>query len=160
MKDRTHERTLVHSRLGNTARLAEAVAQLAGPGAWVIRVGQPDSLGAMLRALDSGGPDLVVGGPTVGRGIPPALGAMLEALEGRVGDRAVAAFDPRLRGPGLLMGSAAKRAGERLREVGAHLVGRPEAFYVRRGAAASRGHARRADVTPVPGRARSGCTRS
>lgn len=150
---------LVDSQFGNTARLAGAVAQGAGPHASVIGVGHHDARGDTLRALDTEGLDLlVIGGPTIYRGMSPGLGAMLEVIEGRLRGRAVATFDTRLRGPGLLLGSAARRVGKQVRAAGAHLVLPPAGFYVHRGAPASNGRPRPEDVTLIPGeldRARS-----
>ncbi len=143
---------LVDSWFGNTARLAEAVAEGIGPKTSIVRVGHPCSRSELLRELDVQELDLlVVGGPTISRGMSPDLGETLDAIEGRLHGLDVAAFDSRLHGPGLLMGSAAKHADKRLRAAGAHLLGRPEGFYVRRTAAASSTRPRPEEVTLIPG---------
>ncbi len=150
---------LVDSQFGNTARLADAVAEGIGPETSIVRVGHPGSRSELLRELDVRELDLlVVGGPTIHRGMSPDLGEALAAIEGRLQGLDVAAFDTRLQGPGLLMGSAARRAGKRVRAAGARLLGRPEGFYVQRAAASPSGRPRPEDVTLVPGeldRARS-----
>ena len=143
---------LVDSQFGNTARLAEAVAEGFGPGVSVVAIDRPGALEDTLEALETESPDLlVVAGPTIRRRLSPRLGAMLDKVEVHVRGLAVATFDTRLRGPGLFMGSAAKDIGKRLRSAGAYLVLPPEDFYVERVASATDGSRPPGDVTLLPG---------
>ena len=93
---------------------------------------------------------LVVGGPTHAHGMSKPESRADSAK--RAGDRlvsrgngirewlerlprgssrvAAAAFDTRIKGPGLLWGSAAKGADKHLRGLGFHVVGGPESFLV------------------------------
>jgi hypothetical protein len=93
---------------------------------------------------------LVVGGPTHAHGMTTAksradsvdragdrmvsrgngLREWLETLQPTPSPLPAAVFDTRIKGPGLLWGSAAKPAGKRLRELGFRLVEEPQDFLV------------------------------
>jgi hypothetical protein len=72
---------------------------------------------------------LLVGGPTVSRGMTPPLGRCVEALVPSARTLTIGTFDTRYRGSELIMGSAAKKAADRLTKAGARVVAR-ESFYV------------------------------
>ncbi len=120
---------LYESRYGNTERIARAVvAGLAAAGtARLCSV-------AAGAALDLGGIDLiVVGGPTEAHGVTPALRVALGRLSaGALRGPRVATFDTRFRWPLFLSGSAARSIVAILERQGAHLIMRPESFFVTR----------------------------
>jgi len=134
------------SMFGNTEAIARAIAEgLAGAAAVeVIEVGSAPT------TLPAGVDLLVVGGPThahgmskpesradsarragdrlVSRGI--GIREWLAALRGGSSAVAAAAFDTRIKGPGLLWGSAARGADKLLRGRGVRVVAGPESFVV------------------------------
>ncbi|MFH1474515.1 MAG: flavodoxin domain-containing protein [Chloroflexota bacterium] len=134
------------SMFGNTEVIARAVAEGLAADATVEVV----EVGAASPAIPGGVDLLVVGGPTHAHGLSKPESRADSAR--RAGDRlvsrgsgirewlgtlragsvtvAAAAFDTRIKGPGLLWGSAAKGADKRLREVGFRLVAGPESFLV------------------------------
>lgn len=121
---------LVASQFGNTARIAEAMARgLAASGeVRVLAAADP----AARAALDER-PDLVlVGGPTQNRGVTRDLATVLDGLAPAFAGLRVAAFDTRIRGSELIMGSAAKRIADRLAKAGAVAAAPRECFFVRR----------------------------
>jgi flavodoxin len=120
----------VESQFGNTARIAEAIARGLAPAGevCVVAAGSPD-----LLALVGGRPDLMlIGGPTVNRGMTRELGAVVEQVAPALAGLRVAAFDTRMRGSELIMGSAAKRLVRRVLATGAVEAAPRECFFVRR----------------------------
>jgi len=138
------------SMFGNTEVIARAIAEgLAGADTAGATV-QVVEVGAAPATVPLGVDLLVVGGPThahgmskpesradsarragdrlVSRGI--GIREWLETLGGGPATVATAAFDTRIKGPGLLWGSAAKGADKRLRGIGVRLVAGPESFLV------------------------------
>jgi flavodoxin len=121
---------VVDSEFGNTARVAESVAQgLAPMGASIVRLGVGDR-----RVPDraAGFDLLVVAGPTMNRGLSPRLRDAIPAIAQLARDVRCAAFDTRLRAPELFTGSAAKELTKHLRKAGAQLIAPPESFLVQR----------------------------
>ena len=115
------------SQYGNTARLAQAIAEAlraSGP-AEALRV-DPSTLARL-----SGVELLVVGSPTQGWQPTPVMRAFLASV-GRAQLRgvAVACFDTRFRMPRWLSGSAARAMARTLRATGAALCAPPESFFV------------------------------
>ncbi|MDA8238320.1 MAG: flavodoxin domain-containing protein [Chloroflexi bacterium] len=134
------------SMFGNTRAIAEAIADgLRAAGAVdLVEVGVAPS--TIPPDVDL----LVVGGPTHAHGMTKPESRADSAR--RAGDRlvsrgvgmrewigllsggssrvAAAAFDTRIKGPGLLWGSAAKPADRELRALGLRVVARPESFLV------------------------------
>jgi flavodoxin len=127
-KTRMRSLVVVDSQFGNTAQIGRAIGRgLAEAGeVQVIPAAEAD-----LRALLSERFDLIVlGGPTVNRGMTAALAGCVEAIAPSARGLFVATFDTRYRGSELLLGSAAKRAGERLQKLGSRLVAPKESFFV------------------------------
>lgn len=134
------------SMFGNTRDVALAVAEGIGRLMPVdtVEVGQaPASVPADVTVLVVGAPTHVHGMTTpksradaaeragdrlVSRGI--GLHEWLDALRPAAAPFPVAVFDTRIKGPGLLWGSAAKVAARRLRELGFRPVAEPEDFLV------------------------------
>ncbi len=133
------------SMFGNTRDVATAIA--AGIGTVM-----PVELVEVASAPDAIPPDvelLVVGGPTHGHGMStpssrgdsanragtalvsrgPGIREWLATLRPNAGTL-VAAFDTRLKGPGILWGSAAKPAARRLRDIGFAEIEGPMSFLV------------------------------
>jgi flavodoxin len=132
---------------GNTHRIAQAIARgvnaagprsAPGPGsdaeASEVRVVVAAELEQKAAAdVAAWRPDLVlVGGPTVGRGMTRDLARVVDGIAPGLRGVAVAAFDTRLRGSELFMGSAAMRIAERLAKAGAEPVAPRECFLVGR----------------------------
>ena len=138
------------SMFGNTEVIARAIGEgLAGDaGDATVEVVE---VGAAPTTTPAGVDLLVVGGPThahgmskpesradstrragdrlvVSRGI--GIREWLETLRGRSTPVAAAAFDTRIKGPGILWGSAAKGADKHLRGLGFRPVAGPESFLV------------------------------
>jgi len=116
------------SRYGNTAEVAESIAQgfrTFGPVQLVALSGD--------TILNLEGEGLVVvGGPTEGHGPSPTLKAALGRLpDGALSGVLVAAFDTRFRWPELLTGSAAKAIAAMLEQKGGVLIATPESFFIR-----------------------------
>lgn len=121
------------SSYGNTAQVANAIAEAAAGGATA--QSYKDCAPAALRGLDL----LVVGSPTQGGRPTAALQRWLQAIPaGTLGNVAVAAFDTRVssetRGAGLrflmgMIGYAAPRIASRLASLGGRPVGE-EGFFV------------------------------
>ena len=134
------------SMFGNTEDIARAVAD----GLSVAMAVDLLEVGAAPAVIGEDVDLLVVGGPTHARGMSTpdtradsarragdrlvsrgsGIREWLEAL--RAGPRkvAAAAFDTRIKGPGLLWGSAAKGTDARLRDLGFRVVAPPESFLV------------------------------
>lgn len=133
--------------LGNTEVIARAIATGLGgvDEVEVVEVGAaPASLPASVTLL-------VVGGPTHAHGMSnpdsrrsAARKAQRPVISTRIGIRewlaavggapagvTAAAFDTRIKGPGLLWGSAAKAAGERLENLGFRMAAPPESFMLK-----------------------------
>jgi hypothetical protein len=138
---------VVESMFGNTREIAEAVAQGLGARFEVEVV----AVGAAPAAIDADVDLLVVGGPTHAHGMSTpdsrqsaaerdkegqvafqvGIREWLAALRPAGGATASAAFDTRIKGPGLLWGSAAKAAAKELRRLGFREAARPESFLVK-----------------------------
>jgi flavodoxin len=118
---------LFASHHGNTMKVAEAiVAELSTYGsAQLLPVEYaPDELPTDLDLV-------IVGGPTEAHHMTGPLEHYLNVLQPEaVRDVPAAAFDTRLKGPAWLWGSAASGIAQRLAELGARLVTKPENFYV------------------------------
>jgi hypothetical protein len=135
------------SILGNTEVIARAVAEGLGEGGEVEVV----EVGAAPSTLPAGVDLLVVGGPTHAHGMTnpdsrrsAAQKAQRPVVSTRIGIRewlaavgaapagvTAAAFDTRIKGPGLLWGSAAKAAAGRLEDQGFQMAAPPECFLVK-----------------------------
>jgi len=134
------------SILGNTEVVARAIAEGLRSAGEVEVV----EVGAAPRSVPAGVDLLVVGGPThahgmtnpdsrasaarkaqrpivsTGSGIREWLAAVGSAPPGVT----AAAFDTRIKGPGMLWGSAAKAAAGRLKEQGFRMTAPPESFLI------------------------------
>jgi len=140
-------RTLVvfESMFGNTQEIATAVAEGLSSHLSVDVV----EVGAASTVIGDDVEFLVVGGPTHAFGLSRpgtrqsaaqqagehlvsaglGLREWLAAVHGGSGRVAAAAFDTRVKKPGL-PGSAARAAGKRLSRLGCRLIARPASFYV------------------------------
>ena len=112
------------SKFGNTERIARAI-------------GRGLSAFGDVRVMSTGEatlterPDLLLlGGPTQNRGASPGLNAFVEALPAALRGVPAASFDTRYRGKTWLMGSAAAKAAEAIRDAGGDLVAEPESFFI------------------------------
>jgi flavodoxin len=116
------------SQFGNTTRIAEAIGRgAAGAGdVSVISAGEADAQAVLAEHVDL----LIAGGPTVSRGMTPTFARFIDAVATSARGLSVAAFDTRYRGSELLLGSAGKRAAEKLQHAGARMVSPKESFYV------------------------------
>ena len=134
------------SMFGNTEAIAKAIADGLSSAVSVDQV----EVGAAPTVIGEDVDLLVVGGPThahgmskpdsranaarqagdrlVSRGI--GIREWLEALGRSTSKVAAAAFDTRIKGPGLLWGSAAKDADKRLRALGFRVAAPPAGFLV------------------------------
>jgi flavodoxin len=113
------------SKFGNTQRIAQVISERLQRHGSVEQVNvelAPRTMPASLNLL-------VVGGPTQGHGASAALRGWLEGLEPAHGVR-VGAFDTRFAKHRWLTGSAARVIARRLGQLGFHLVGVPESFFV------------------------------
>ena len=139
------------SILGNTEVVARAIAEGLGSVDGVDSSVEVVEVGAAPTALPAGVDLLVIGGPTHAHGMTnpdsrrSAAGkAERPVISTRIGIRewlaavgaapagvAAAAFDTRIKGPGLLWGSAAKAAAGRLGDQGFRLVAPPESFLLK-----------------------------
>jgi flavodoxin len=119
------------SKIGNTDRIAEAIARGAARFGEVRVMSTADAAG-VAGPLEQ--PDLLLlGGPTQKRGPSPAMRAFIDALPGPLRGTPAASFDTRYRGPLFLMGSAAAGVAKVLAKSGAHPVVPPESFFMERG---------------------------
>jgi hypothetical protein len=138
---------IFESILGNTEVAARAVAEGLGSAGEVEVV----EVGAAPTTLPAGVDLLVIGGPTHAHGMTnpdsrrsAAQKAQRPVISTRIGIRewlaavgaapagvAAAAFDTRIKGPGLLWGSAAKAAAGRLGDQGFKMVAPPESFLLK-----------------------------
>jgi hypothetical protein len=134
------------SILGNTEVVARAVAEGLGSAGEVEVV----EVGAAPTTIPAGVDLLVLGGPTHAHGMTnpdsrrsAARKAQRPVVSTRIGIRewlaavgaapagvTAAAFDTRIKGPGLLWGSAAKAATGCLKEQGFRMVAPPESFVI------------------------------
>ena len=137
---------LVDSQFGNTARVADEIAAGFGPGARILGLPSP-GIAPSLAQVDL----LIVGGPTIERGMSARLLALLGDLAPAVGGLPVAVFDTRYRGPGLYVGSAARQALGRLRSAGARPLVPPKSYHVQRSPGRSGAPQGAADVCLVSG---------
>jgi flavorubredoxin len=113
-----------HSKFGNTATVARAVADGLGNADLV-------EAGALTEERLAAAGLLVVGGPTQVDGVSPAMRTLLAGLPARlVGGRPAAAFDTRFAGKRAGRPAAAVVIGRRLRGLGARLAADPEGFLV------------------------------
>jgi hypothetical protein len=121
---------LVDSEFGNTACVAASLAEGLEPARCaVIRLADWDGR----LPEPAAGPDLLlVGGPTMHRGMSPRLRAAVPALVRLAGSVPWAVFDTRLRGPRLITGSAAAALMKPLGTAGGQAVTGPESFLVHR----------------------------
>jgi flavodoxin len=119
---------VVDSQFGNTAQIGRAIGRgFAEAGeVQVVTAAEADLPALLSERVDL----LVLGGPTVNRGMTAALAGCVEAVASNARGQSVATFDTRYRGSELLMGSAARRAGERLQKLGSRLVAPKESFFV------------------------------
>ncbi len=115
------------SKFGNTRKVAEAIAKGLGSYGLARLVEVEDPYALTLDAVDL----LVIGGSTQAHGMSPAMRVYLEALISRApAGMRTAIFDTRLRGPGILWGSAAKAIADQLRKAAFVVVAPPESFLV------------------------------
>jgi len=134
------------SMFGNTEAIARAIAEGLAAGATVEVV----EVSAAPPSIPAGVDLLVVGGPTHAHGMSKpesradsarragdrlvsrgrGIREWLEALSSGPAPVAAATFDTRIKGPGILWGSAAKGADKLLRGVGMRVVAGPESFLV------------------------------
>lgn len=134
------------SMFGNTEEIAKAVAGGLSARLSVDLV----EVGAAPITIPDGIDLLVVGGPTHAHGMSKpesradsarragdrlvsrgtGIREWLEAVRGGSPKIATAAFDTRIKGPGLLWGSAAKGAGKELRRLRFRLIVAPQSFLV------------------------------
>lgn len=139
---------IVDSEFGNTARVAECIAEgLAPLRASVRRLPAGDTRDAIVPELDL----LVVGGPTMNRGMSPRLRAAHEWIAELARVVPSVAFDTRLRAPRIFTGSAAKELTEHLRGAGAPVIASPESFLVYRPAGPGKAPLPTSAVTLVDG---------
>ena len=147
-----HALVVFESMFGNTEVIARAIAEgLAGDaGDAVGATVEVIEVGAAPTTIPAGVDLLVVGGPTHAHGMSKpesradsarragdrlvargsGIREWLEALRGGSATVAAAAFDTRIKGPGLLWGSAAKGADKQLRGLGVLVLAGPESFLV------------------------------
>jgi hypothetical protein len=138
---------IFESILGNTEVIARAIAEGLGSAGEVEVV----EVGAAPTAIPTGVDLLVIGGPTHAHGMTnpdsrrsaagkaerPVISTRIGIREwlAAVGDApagvAAAAFDTRIKGPGLLWGSAAKAAAGRLEDQGFRMAAPPESFLLK-----------------------------
>jgi len=143
-----HALIVFESMYGNTRAIAEAIADGLSTR---MRV-EVQEVGVAPEVIDDDVALLVVGAPTHAHGMSnpgtrrsaadradkergvestsTGLREWLAGLAGAPSSLAVAAFDTRLKGPGLLWGSAAKSAEGQLRKAGAHVVAPAQSFFV------------------------------
>lgn len=98
------------------------------PDVALLVVGAPTHVHGMTTPKSRADAAERAGDRLVSRGI--GLGEWLDALAPMSAPFPAAAFDTRIKGPGLIWGSAAKIAAKRLRELGFRLVDGPESFLV------------------------------
>ncbi len=113
---------------GNTRQIAEAIAS--GLSAqYEVNVLAVAEIDAVADDIDL----LLIGGPTHRHGLSDGMRALFERWPVySLHNIPVATFDTRYRGPGWLMGSAARRIGHMIRQHDGHLAMHPESFFVTR----------------------------
>jgi hypothetical protein len=137
---------IFESILGNTEVVARAIAEGLGSAdeVEVVEVGAaPTTLPASLTLLVIGGPTHAHGmtnpdsrRSAAGKATRPVLSTgigireWLDAVGAAPAGISAAAFDTRIKGPGLLWGSAAKAAAGRLKEQGFRMAAPPESFLL------------------------------
>lgn len=139
------------SILGNTEVIALAIAKGLSEGGGVDSPVDVVEVGAAPTTLPGGVDLLVIGGPTHAHGMSnpdsrrsAAQKAQRPVISTRIGIRewlaavgsapagvTAAAFDTRIKGPGLLWGSAAKAAAGRLEDLGFRMAAPPESFLLK-----------------------------
>ena len=115
------------TQFGNTEQVARIIASHLEPLGTVrlIAVSEPDAVD--LENIDL----LVIGGPTQGHGARKQLRDWIDELPAEsVLGLATATFDTRLHWPVLIAGSAARTIAKPLENFGAHMVVKPESFFV------------------------------
>jgi len=138
------------SILGNTEVVARAIAEGLREGGGAGSSVEVVEVGAAPTTIPAGVDLLVIGGPTHAHGMTnpdsrasAARKAQRPVISTGVGIRewlaavgaapagiTAAAFDTRIKGPGLLWGSAAKAATGRLKEQGFRMAASPESFLI------------------------------
>jgi hypothetical protein len=143
-----HALVIYESMFGNTRAIAEAVAN----GLSARMPVEIKEVGAAPMVIDEDVSLLVVGAPTHAHGMSKpetrrsaadkaepdraivsgsiGLREWLSALGAAPSHVAVATFDTRIKGPGLLWGSAAKSAETQLKKAGANIVSPAQSFFV------------------------------
>jgi hypothetical protein len=111
----------------DTVEVSQAPA-VVPPDVALLVVGAPTHVHGMTTPKSRADAAERAGDRLVSRGI--GMREWLDALRPVAAPLPVAVFDTRIKGPGLLWGSAAKVAARRLRELGFRLVGEPEDFLV------------------------------
>jgi hypothetical protein len=111
----------------DTVEVGEAPTVLP-PDVALLVVGSPTHVHGMTTPKSRADAAERAGERLVSRGI--GMHEWLDALRPMAAPLPAAAFDTRIKGPGLLWGSAAKIAAKRLRELGFRLVSGPEDFLV------------------------------
>ena len=115
------------SQFGNTARIAQAIAEGLGKSVSVNIVTASEAVGEPFATPGL----LVVGGPTHRHAMSPALQAFLDAVpKNSLRGVPAATFDTRYRMSALLSGSAAGQAAGRVRKAGCSVVVSPESFFI------------------------------
>jgi flavodoxin len=117
---------LVESKFGNTAHLAQAIADELAPlgPTTVVNV---DGATPSFEGIEL----LVVCGPTHAHGVSAKLKVILDELpQGALDGIAAAAFDTRVKGPRWLTGAASVGIAKRLQKKGARLIVPAESFIV------------------------------
>ena len=127
-----HALVVFESMYGNTRAIAEAIAA----GLSTRMPVEVKEVGVAPEVIGEDVSLLVVGAPTHAHGMSKpetrqtGLREWLAGLAMAPSSVAVAAFDTRLKGPGLLWGSAAKSAEGQLRKAGAHVVTPAQSFFI------------------------------
>lgn len=118
---------LYYSRFGNTARVAQSVAEGFAGQSPARAVSLEEVLPADLPGLSW----LILGMPTHYRNVPLEVGYFLDRIPApALSGVRVAVFDTRYRMPRWLSGSAARRVVRRIRRLGGHLALPPRSFFV------------------------------
>jgi hypothetical protein len=138
------------SILGNTEVIARAIAEGLGSVGGVDSPVDVVEVGSAPTSIPAGVDLLVIGGPTHAHGMTnpdsrrsaagkaerPVISSgigireWLAAVGSAPAGVTAAAFDTRIKGPGLLWGSAAKAAAGRLEEQGFRMAASPESFLI------------------------------
>jgi flavodoxin len=119
---------IADSQFGNTTQIAQAIGRGASSAGdvTVVAAGEADVPALLADRVDL----LFLGGPTVNRRMSPGLERCVEAATAAGRELVAATFDTRFKGSELLVGSAAKRAAQKLERAGARLAAPKESFFV------------------------------